>query len=381
LKKPEILSISVSDREKWNEELQGFRFMGQRFTFDSYIFQNLIYDRVKEYKGKGEPFTEGGGVRTFARGLDVMAVLGSSEGKEILIKEGDTEFNCYSEQFEKLKKESEKKNYRGEDLYNGRLWLLQDLFKSPGKNMPSFMTTEEWKLKQLNTALGSWTELKHDTILYTKQPYTVEQRALSTMRKGGEPEPTPSVVKGYVEPSVEIYKGTALLFRKLRENLSNLGFPKDSALEGNLKSFELYLSSLEEISRKEVSGKPLTEEEYLLIENTGSRLHSSLSFGHYFDVSPEFQTKEDDKMPVIADVLTDVNTGMVLEEATGTPFLIFAEIEIEKEKKICKGAVYSYFEFKWPMKDRLTDEKWRDMIQKNKEPLLPGWTNSFMVVE
>ncbi|MEQ8225125.1 MAG: DUF3160 domain-containing protein, partial [Candidatus Eremiobacterota bacterium] len=58
LKKPAILSTSVSDGENWSEELQGFRFMGQRFTFDSYIFQNLIYDRVKEYKGKNmKPFT------------------------------------------------------------------------------------------------------------------------------------------------------------------------------------------------------------------------------------------------------------------------------------------------------------------------------------
>lgn len=378
LKKPAILSIPVRGGEKWDEKLQGFRFMGQRFTFDSYIFQNLVYDRVKKYKGKDKkPFTEGRGVRTFARGLDVMAVLGSTEAKDILIKEGDTDFNCYNEQFEKL--ESEKENYRYEDLYNGRLWLLEELFKSPGKNVPPFMATDEWKLKQLNTALGSWTELKHDTILYTKQPYTMEQRALSTMQKGGEPEPTPAVVKGYVEPSPEIYKGTALLFKKLRENLLNLGFPKDNALERNLTRFEQYLSSLEEISRKELSGKALSEEEYRLIEDTGSRLHSSLSFGHYFDISPEFQTKEDDKMPVIADVLTDINSEMVLEQATGTPFLIFAEIEIEKEKKICRGAVYSYFEFKWPAKDRLTDEKWRDMLLSNKEPELPQWTDSFMI--
>ena len=39
---------------------------------------------------------------------------------------------------------------------------------------PSFMLKQAWDRKELNTFLGSWTELKHDTILYTKQVYADE---------------------------------------------------------------------------------------------------------------------------------------------------------------------------------------------------------------
>ena len=388
LDKPQILSTHISDieneEENWEEKFMGFRFIGQRFTFDSYVFQNLVYDKVKAYEG-GEPppFTEGTGVRAFARGLDLFAVLGSVEAEKILNAENDTKFAGYEEQFIKLKDEAEKEKKKGwlRDLYNGRLWLLQSLIEDPPSTVPDFMKSKAWKKKQLNTALGSWTELKHDTILYTKQPYTMEQRALSTYSKGGEPAPTPEIVKGYVEPSIEIYQKSKLLIQKLRDKITELNYPEDGALENNLSSFEDLLSSLEEISRKELAKEELTREEYEFIENIGSSLKYSLSFGHYFDVSPDFQTEEDDKMPVIADVLTDVSTGLVLEEAAGPPFIIFAEVEIDKVKTICKGATYSHFEFKWPMDDRLTDEAWRDILENNKEPALADWTSDFIVIK
>ena len=37
------------------------------------------------------------------------------------------------------------------------------------KGYPSFMRNEAWTDKSLNTSLGSWAELRHDTILYAKQ--------------------------------------------------------------------------------------------------------------------------------------------------------------------------------------------------------------------
>ncbi len=33
--------------------------------------------------------------------------------------------------------------------------------------------TLAWEDEKLNTALGSWAQLRHDTILYAKQPYIV----------------------------------------------------------------------------------------------------------------------------------------------------------------------------------------------------------------
>jgi len=39
--------------------------------------------------------------------------------------------------------------------------------------------------------------------------------------------------------------------------------------------------------------------------------------------------------------------------------------------------VLSYYEFRWPMADRLTDEKWRSIVASPEAPAPPPWTSSF----
>src|SRR5258708_16791712 len=68
----------------------------------------------------------------------------------------------------------------GENLYN--LWLSALRALSPtsatadpaSAGMPLVTGTEPWGRRILNTQLGSWAELRHDTILYAKQSYTAE---------------------------------------------------------------------------------------------------------------------------------------------------------------------------------------------------------------
>ena len=50
---------------------------------------------------------------------------------------------------------------------------------------------------------------------------------------------------------------------------------------------------------------------------------------------------------------------------------------VEGQYVITKGAGFSYYEFKWPANDRLTDEKWRDILKSNTQPQPPTWTQSF----
>src|ERR1700751_1136666 len=39
-----------------------------------------------------------------------------------------------------------------------------------GKEYPETMQTKAWAMKSLNTQLASWTQLRHDTVLYVKPP-------------------------------------------------------------------------------------------------------------------------------------------------------------------------------------------------------------------
>ena len=65
-----------------------------------------------------------------------------------------------------------------------------------GARFPEVMRSRAWARKQLQTQLGSWAELRHDTILYVKQSYT-----------DGEMCDYPA---GYVEPYPEFYARVAL---------------------------------------------------------------------------------------------------------------------------------------------------------------------------
>ncbi len=59
------------------------------------------------------------------------------------------------------------------NIYSSWLACLREL--SPPTTDPQYpeaMRTHAWAMKTLNTQLASWTELRHDTVLYAKQPYT-----------------------------------------------------------------------------------------------------------------------------------------------------------------------------------------------------------------
>ncbi len=389
-RKPKILSTLVTDVSSqamdWQNQTQSMKFMGQTFTPDSYVFQNFVYDKVKAYTGSDpKPFTavlkNGLWFRGFPRALDFMAVIGSDTAEQILVQEKDTLFGGYKEQLAKLKKEigtTENADW-SKDLYSARIWSLKAILEKPDSKVPKFMQSQAWQEKQLNAALGSWTELKHDTIIYTKQPYPESQMAMAS--KAGEwirslPAET---IHGYVEPVPALYSRISKSIEQLRLKFTSLGFPSDTALVNNFKHFEGLLTSFETISIKELSGEVLTDTEYELIENIGGHLSSILKYSHYIDVSDKFRSEVDNKMPLVADVFTEVNSNQVLEQAIGKPVEIFVIANVDGRNKVCLGAAYSYYEFKQPMSDRLTDEKWRDMIQKHKEPSMPEWFKDISV--
>src|SRR6185503_15747598 len=70
------------------------------------------------------------------------------------------------------------------------------VLQQPDKNYPPLMQTKEWAKKNLNTALASWAELKHDAILYGEQPEAAE------CGDGGPPDP---ITVGYVEPNLAFW--------------------------------------------------------------------------------------------------------------------------------------------------------------------------------
>ena len=212
--------------------------------------------------------------------------------------------------------------------------------------------------------LGSWTELRHDTILYAKQSYTMFTRSLL---------PKPSLTHGFVEPYPEVYGRLKLMGEGLDSLLEK--FKIEYLVKVKLKEFVQLLVQLEIIAEKEVNGKKVSEEEYELIWNIGELLSSIISFPK--EVMEKISSQTDEQAAVVADVHTDINTKQVLQEATGLPSNIFVMIKNRNGKKILRGPVFSYYEFKHPMNDRLTDEDWKTMLETGDIPNRPEWIGSF----
>ncbi len=348
---------------------KGMRFMGQRFVPDSYMFQNLVSPAVGMYVGDDEPFTMKmtmlGPARGFPRGLDVMAVLGSERAYQILKEEGDTEYEgkdtSYDKQLNELKSQFDEFDVAdwNRNLYWAWLYALQPLLEEFGEGYPMFMQTQAWQDRELQAALASWAELRHDTILYAKQSYTPPTMA---------PPPPPKPVVGYVEPVPEFYARMLALTSMTKEGLAQLNALSDEE-RSRLESLERILGKLIDISKNELENKELDEADYEFIKNFGQELD-------FIVAGIEAEGKE---TTIVADVHTDANPPMqVLEEGVGYVDLILVAYKLPDGRILVgAGPAFSYYEFKQPIAERLTNEKWQEMLEQGDAPERPAWISSF----
>jgi hypothetical protein len=350
------------------DKTKGMRFMGRRFVPDSYMFQQLVSPAVGMYTGNGTPFTmcytQAGPARCFPRGLDIMSVLGSERAGDILIEEGDTEYaglnlnTSYEKQLNELQSKFTAFNSSdwNRNLYWSWLYTLKPLLATFGDGYPTFMQTRAWQNKALQTSLASWTELRHDTILYAKQSYT-------PVLKGMPPEPKPVV--GYVEPVPEFYARLLALTTMTEKGLVDLDVLNETE-KARLHNLGLILERLMNISVAELENETLTEYDYKFIMDFGANLDSLVA-------GVNDKGKE---TTIVADVHTDDNTEMVLEEGVGYVDLILVAYIVPDGRIIVgAGPVFSYYEFKQPMDDRLTDDKWKEEMLKEDPPKKPEWVD------
>ncbi|HUL62170.1 MAG TPA: DUF3160 domain-containing protein, partial [Methanocella sp.] len=332
LRPPKIESTLVMEGEP-SDITKGFRFMGQRFIPDSYMFQNLVSDKVPD--------------RGFPMGLDVMAVLGSARAYAILAGLGETKYDGYQEHFGALKAEFAglKADTWAQNLYWNWLYCLLALLDPKGDGYPTFMRNDAWIDKDLNASMGSWTELRHDTILYAKQSYA----RLTAM-------PMEKDARGYVEPDPELYGRLASLAQMTYDGLTARDLLNDE-FGTKLEGLRTLLLKLKGIAEKELASTTLTDDDYRDIRNVGDTLESLTTFTP--ETAGSISSDADKQMAVIADVHTDSNSGQVLEEAVGDPAHVFVIVPIDGKLTLTQGAIFSYYEFKQPMSDRLTDEAWQ----------------------
>ncbi len=363
LRPPEILGMVISQDMPVEETTKGLRFMGQRFVPDSFIFQQLIDRNVPN--------------RFLPKGLDLFAAMGSARALEHLTTAGDATMPKYDEQLGKARDvvAGYDEQTWTQNLYWSWLYTLRPMLDPVGEGYPQFMRSPAWLDKQLNTALGSWTELRHDTILYAKQVY-------AEMGAGALPPPTPEPPKGYVEPVPDVYARIAALAQMTIDGLKQRGLLLEMDEQALTQMVEI-ATRLRIIAEKELRGEALTDEEYEKIRFYGGDIER-LTFAAGLDPQDPFGGQPSAGTPeaaIIADVATSPGSGVVLEEGVGRVFPIYVVVPVEGRLTVAVGGVFSHYEFEHPMGDRLTNEKWRAMLEAGETPPLEPWKQALMVEE
>ena len=323
--------------------------------------------------------------RMYPKGLDVMAALGVSAAERILLDElkEQQQWNGFSPALDKMKKRMEEINWN-ETVSTQWINSLKVLCSTQGatpSGQPYFMTTPQWEKKNLNSALASWAELKHDAILYAKQPMGAECGG------GGPDEP---VVKGYVEPNVRYWKLAITLIDATEAVLKqyNLTTEKTTDISQRMREEAQFLLNT---SRKELNRQKLTAEEYGQIEIIGSTFENitlDLLRNSEMDELYEWDCIEgaDRSIAVVADVFTATHRFIpdekkaIIYEAVGPAYEIYVVVEIDGMLYLTRGGVFSYREFlRSPQEPRWTDEEWQEQLKQQPRAGEPSWMQEIIV--
>lgn len=350
---------------------KSFRFMPQRAVMDSVLMQNVV-DIARDDKPSDRPIYSG---------LDLMTAFGSVKAREI---QKEDSYNSHWDKYQEKTDENISTVEKMEDLdwqknmYRGWLWMLKSYDQKFGEGYPMFMRNDAWERKDLVSALGSFAELKHDTVLYGKA-------VMAEMGGGGDVE----IPKSYVEPNVELYEKLNWLLEFTKVNLKDRQMLSEK-YEEKINHFQAMVVKFRDFSIKELQNEPLTGEEISYLLYIGGEMESLMvDFVESSDENQisnwyEIENATDRRMPVVVDLMRVVENSVGLPKdeishiGTGKPMEIFVIYPHEGKLYMGRGATFSYYEFL--NKDRLTDEEWQKMVYDEKIDF-PAWYKDLVTEE
>jgi hypothetical protein len=337
----------------------GWRLFGQRFTYDSAIHEEVSPPRLMS--------------RDMVRGLDIMKAFGSRTAEALLQGSDYPKMGGLKERLDALEGEF--------DAYDARFWegtyysavLFQVKTQAQFEPGAGFYFTESpaWGKKAMLSAHGTWSELRHDTLLYAKQTYA--ERAgdgdfAPTFRTEEIPEPV-----HYIEPNLPFWRGSALAVQRLLKTLDAYGLLDEESAGAFTRLQEIYARAAG-IAETEAQDRPVPATDLKWIATIPAEL-VDLVLVHIEggDIVDEDQLK----MAIVADVFTNAELGKVLETGVGIPYRIYVPLnDGQGGKRIAVGYAFSYYEFEQPIGERMTDETWKGIVYKPKADLAkyePFW--------
>jgi hypothetical protein len=319
-RQPSVFSaaIDISRLERGvtaKDALTAWRLLPGSFTPDAAAAQQLVHSHVGKYLGSGNPVsvTTVGGMRVkgFPLGLEILSLLGSREAARRLAEAGEIRYEGYAG----AKVEAARQIARPGGLPGEHLSLIASWVSGPSK----------YSSTHLESGLAFWTLYRHESALYTKQSYTTMGKGI-TLAEGR--------ASAWLEPASELY----LRLRRLSAMLeTRLGLRQFTA-------FSAILDRCIQIADHERAGRSLTPEEAEFLNGIDLEL-LPLTGG------PD--------LPVAVDIHTDLNSAQVMVEALRYPVVVTRPVGQ-------RGPRFRVAEFKQPLADRITDERWREMLAKER---------------
>ncbi len=382
---------------------RSFAFFGQRFTPDGWTMAQVTYDRILR-NGRQVP-------RRLSTALDVaFAVFDNHQVTTMLadrmaMVEGGVPFrDGFPYQYNLVAAyrtlQAQQEAFWRTNLYQRWLGVLRTLSEPTIEtHFPQAMRSRAWAMRTLNTQLGSWTALRHNTVLYVKQPVS--------------PPGLCSYPDFFIEPRVPFWEAMEAMARATLEAVKPL--PRNDEpiwlgllsrdkklgeLEDTLEHFAQTMNRLAELSRHHLSGAPFSDEESQfakdLIELSYVGCGDPRKYSGWYPnlfyqdlLSPGYLEHPSMKPDaIVTDVFTDLpsdchgDPGAILHEGIGRIHLMMLGVESAGDGAGClyAGPVYSHYEFTKPFSVRLTDEAWREQLSTRRDlPPHPEWTRDFLV--
>jgi hypothetical protein len=394
---------------------RSFTVLGQRFVPDAWVMGKCTFDRII-WDEDGIPSVDDKVMRRVPSALDIaFSVLGNSQTvPDIAARIADPNGHPWRDGYpyqHNLAATRRVMDLQDPSVWTNNIYLawlgcLRALSApTTALEYPDVMRTRAWGMKTLNTQLASWTQLRHDTVLYVKQPYT--GNVLCTYPDG------------FIEPRVDFWQQMRTLALRTRDLVATLPKTGQFVFEPNdggdtaftnsigaiytnrvqfLDNFAARMTTLRDISLKELNRQPLSGDEVLfiqsLIENpvgySGTPTYSGWYPGLYFENSRAQHSGMYSTSDMWDALVTDVHTdpediivgdpGSILHEGVGPVHLLMLAVNYGPgDAAVYAGPVMSHYEFELGPTTRKTDSQWKAELRAGNQPPQPDWTRSYLV--
>ena len=319
-----------------------FAFLPQRAVVDNTWLQNLVDTRPQSQ-------------RPVVSGVDLMALLGNSLAERLtLTNEDNLKWDEFKEKYEETKAMVDARTDKEEkaNIYRTWLWVLKAFNNEYGEGYPDFMKSEKWQYKDLNTALASWAQLKHDTILYAKE-FGAEM--------GGY---DPVEVKHYVEPNVNLYRRVKYLVGLTMDADEKYSLLNETQRD-RLKDFDNMLEFLIKVSLEELKDETTSDEDNERLSVIGGEMENIfMAFndgGGDFEIAPrDRDTANVADIQMIGSNVVNKPASSFLEVGSGRFSTMYVIYRLDDKYYIGRGPVMNYYEFY--SDHRLDNNEFKEML-------------------